>query len=175
MRIEVENLTSEGQTYERMYGADELQLDESRAQLTGETEVEGRASKRGDEIRIEGRIIAHAEVACDRCLKTVKAPLEVEFSESFMPRAFEGEAEDETELQKDDLNFSFYEGDAVELDELVREQLLLALPTRFVCREECKGLCPTCGADLNEETCGCAKSEVDPRWAALEKFKNRES
>jgi len=60
-----------------------------------------------------------------------------------------------------------YEGDAVDLDELVREQILLALPSRRLCREECKGLCPTCGADLNAGRCACEQREVDPRWSAL--------
>ncbi len=83
-------------------------------------------------------------------------------------------ADENVELQKDDLIRSVYEGDAVDLDELVREQILLALPTRTLCREECKGLCPECGANLNAGECDCAQKEIDPRWAALADLKKDE-
>ncbi len=58
-------------------------------------------------------------------------------------------------------------GEHVDLDDLVREQILLALPTRQLCRDDCKGLCPTCGANLNQTTCDCSAEEIDPRFAAL--------
>src|SRR5215213_1677197 len=75
------------------------------------------------------------------------------------------------ELQAEDLILSAYEGDAVDLDELVREQILLALPSRHLCREDCKGLCQKCGANLNDAPCSCEQGEVDPRWAALADLK----
>jgi uncharacterized protein len=175
MRIEVEKLTPEGAPFAHTYAEDDLPFDEDRARLVGETAVNGRASRHGEEVRVEGKIGSQVELACDRCLRPVAGPLEVEFRESFMPQALDAEARDERELHRDDLHLSIYEGDAVDIDELVREQLLLALPSRFVCREECKGLCLTCGADLNEGSCECPKGEIDPRWAALEEFKSRKS
>src|SRR5215213_1252628 len=78
---------------------------------------------------------------------------------------------EEVELQAEDLILSAYEGDAVDLDELVREQILLALPSRHLCREDCKGLCQRCGANLNNGPCSCEQGEVDPRWAALADLK----
>jgi uncharacterized protein len=75
------------------------------------------------------------------------------------------------ELQAEDLILSAYEGDAVDLDEVVREQLLLALPSRHLCREDCQGLCQKCGANLNDGHCSCEQGEVDPRWAALANLK----
>lgn len=174
MRIEVENLTASGEPFAHTYAEGELTLDEPRARLSGETRVEGRASRKGDEIRLAGRIRADIELNCDRCLSPTGTPAEVEFEESFTPPDDPASPDTERELQRDDLHVSFYEGDAIDLDELVREQLLLALPGRFVCREDCKGLCPTCGADLNAEGCGCAREETDPRWAALGKLKSSE-
>ena len=175
MRIEVEKLTREGEPFAHSYAEGDLSLDESRAHLRGETAVEGRASRNGEEVRLSGKISAGVEVLCDRCLRPVSGPLEVEFRESFTPLAAETRLKEETVLSKDDLHVSVYEGDSIDVDELVREQVLLALPARFVCRDDCKGLCPTCGADLNEEPCACPKGEIDPRWAALEELRSRES
>jgi uncharacterized protein len=173
MRIEVEKLTPAGETFAHRYAEGDLQLSEDGPRLSGEATVEGRASRKGEEIRLEGKVRASVEIACDRCLRPVTNPLEVEFMESFIPRAADERAKEETELKQADLHLSVYEGDSIDVDDLVREQVLLALPARFVCREDCKGLCPTCGADLNEETCACPQGETDPRWAALEELKSR--
>ena len=171
MRIEVENLTPAGESFAHAYGEGEISLDETRARLTGATSVEGRASRKGREVRLAGKIGAIFEMLCDRCLRPVEVPAEVEFQESFVPREDDARTEAERELLKDDLHLSVYDGDAIEVGDIAREQLLLALPARFVCREDCKGLCPQCGADLNAGACDCASREVDPRWAALGKLK----
>lgn len=171
MRIEVEKLSGEGEDFAHTYGEGDLTLEEGRSRLTGATGVEGRASRKGEEVRLKGRISAAVEVACDRCLRPVAGPLEVEFEESFIPVAADAREGEERELQAADLHVSVYDGESVDVDELVREQLLLALPARFVCREDCKGLCPACGADLNAGDCACPRQETDPRWAALAALK----
>jgi len=171
VRIEVENLTPAGEAFANTYGPGQLALEDERLRLTGETRVEGRASRKGEEVRLRGRVTAEAEVYCDRCLKPVAAPLEVEFETAFIPAAREVVKTENVELLPDELGLAAYEGDAVDLDDLVREQLLLSVPSRALCREDCRGLCPTCGADLNEGGCGCARTETDPRWAALAEWK----
>jgi uncharacterized protein len=176
VRIEVEKLTPAGEPFAHTYEPGELPLEEERLRLTGPARIEGRASRKEDEVRLRGRIAAEAEVLCDRCLKPVLAPLEVEFETAFVPAAAEAGKTENVELLAEELGLAAYEGDAVNLDELVREQILLAVPTRLLCREECRGLCPTCGADLNEGQCSCAQTETDPRWAALADWKKeRES
>ncbi len=171
MRIEVEKLTGPGEEFAHAYAEGELLLYEDAARLRGGTTVSGRASRKGDEVRLSGRIRAEVEVACDRCLRPVVLPLELEFKESFTPLSAEPGRGEETVLQAADLNFSVYEGDSVDVDDLVREQVLLALPARAVCTEQCQGLCPECGADLNAETCSCPGDETDPRWAGLAELK----
>jgi len=174
MRIEVENLTAAGEPFSHTYGPGEVDLGEEAAQVAGETSVTGRASKKGEEVRLRGSIRTTIEVGCDRCLAPQNSPLEVEFDTSFIPQsAADAEAEN-VELLPEHLVLAAYEGDAIDLDELVREQVLLAIPTRHLCREECKGLCPTCGADLNAAQCACEQREVDPRWAALADWKNKD-
>ena len=174
MRIEIERLDASGEAFAHRYAEGELSLDEETARLVGDASVGGRATRKGDEVRLRGRISASVEVHCDRCAAAIVAPLEIEFDTSFLPAEVERGAVENVELQAGDLDRSFYEGGEVDVDELVREQILLALPTRSLCREECRGLCPECGANLNEGACGCAAKEVDPRWAALADLKKDE-
>ncbi|HEU4594120.1 MAG TPA: DUF177 domain-containing protein [Pyrinomonadaceae bacterium] len=161
-----------GESFAHTYAPGELSLEDENVRLIGEASVEGRASRKRDEVKVKGIIRGAVEVACDRCLKPVAGALEVEFDAAFIPKERAASASENVELQEEDLAVSFYEGEAVNIDELVREQILLALPTRQLCREECLGLCPTCGKDLNAEQCSCQQGETDPRWAALADLKN---
>ena len=174
MQIEVENLSSTAKPFAHTYRPVEVELEEEGAQLVADAAVEGSATRKGEQVRLRGTIKTEVELLCDRCLAPERAPLEVEFDTSFVPQEVEAGKGENVELLADDLGLSAYEGDAVDLDELVREQILLALPLRHLCREDCKGLCPRCGADLNQKQCSCEQGEVDPRWAALADLKNRE-
>lgn len=174
MRIEVEGLTEAGKPFAHTYRPEEFALDEDEhARLTSPATVEGRASRKGEEVRLRGRINAEVEVLCDRCLAAVRLPLEVEFDAAFIPRELVARKTENVELLSEDMGLAAYEGDAVDLDELAREQLLLALPSRRLCREECKGLCPECGADLNAGQCSCEQGGTDPRWSALADLKDK--
>jgi uncharacterized protein len=73
-------------------------------------------------------------------------------------------------LHERDLDFAVYENEQIDIDEMVLEQLELELPSRVLCSEDCRGLCPQCGADLNVEQCDC-KAPIDPRWQALADIK----
>jgi uncharacterized protein len=74
---------------------------------------------------------------------------------------------DDLELSREDLEDFHFEGDSIDLTEILREQIVLALPMYPRCKEDCRGLCSVCGANLNLGECGCDRSEIDPRWAAL--------
>jgi uncharacterized protein len=74
-------------------------------------------------------------------------------------------------VRNDDLDVSIYDGEKIDLTDLVREQILLDLPTQILCQEDCKGLCQKCGANLNEVNCNCEENEIDPRWSALKNLK----
>ena len=173
MRIEVENLTEAARPFAKTYAPGEIELEEEQASLASEASVRGSARRKGEEVRLRGEIRAEVEVACDRCLSAVRVPLEVEFDTAFIPRAKAAGRAENVELLTEDMGLAAYDGDAVDLDELVREQIVLAIPSRRLCREECKGLCPTCGADLNAGRCACEQREVDPRWSALADLKDK--
>jgi len=171
MRIEVENLKEKAVAFSHSYAPGEVELEEEGARLVAPAEVGGEASLKGEEVRLRGAIKTEVELLCDRCAAPSVGPLEVEFDTRFIPQTKAAGETDNVELLPEDLGVAAYEGDAVDLDELVREQILLALPSRNLCREDCKGLCQKCGANLNAGDCSCEQGETDPRWAALADWK----
>jgi uncharacterized protein len=171
MRIEVENLTATATPFEHTYRAEEVELEEEAASVVSDVTVRGGATRKGEQVRLRGEIKTEVELLCDRCAAPRLTPLAVEFDTSFIPLEVEAVKAENVELQAEDLILSAYEGGAVDLDELVREQILLALPSRHLCREDCKGLCQQCGANLNAGHCSCEQGEIDPRWAALADLK----
>lgn len=119
----------------------------------------------GQELFFQGHVSGPVVGHCARCLEQYPFELETDFSVVLVPRGEMGTKE--SELTKDEVDLSTYEGDEVDLSPLVREQIILALPTRPLCKESCAGLCPTCGANRNVERCQCAESAGDLRRAAL--------
>ena len=118
---------------------------------------------------IEGHAETTVDVACSRCLEVTHLPIKSAFRYTFMP-ADEGLAGDR-ELSEEDLEFSYYRGDVIELDRIVFEQIILQIPMKVLCSENCKGLCPRCGANLNISVCGCKDDFVDERFAVLKSVK----
>jgi uncharacterized protein len=112
---------------------------------------------------IEGPVLGH----CARCLETYEFPLHKDFSLVLVPAPeTPSEAEDGEEV-----DLAYYSGDEVDLTPLVDEQIILALPTRPLCSDDCKGLCPSCGKNQNVETCTCSSEGGDPRLAVLRNLK----
>ena len=97
-------------------------------------------------------------------------PVDAQFKLQYLTR-LEYDSIQAVELEEEDLTFSVFDGEVIDIDELVREQVILAIPVRVLCREDCRGLCPTCGADRNFKECGCESAETDPRWAALKNLR----
>jgi uncharacterized protein len=128
----------------------------------------------GTELFLSGDVEAKATACCARCAEEFKLERHRAFRYVFAPKAI-GYDSDDAEQRSDDLEFSIYEGDDVDLTPLVREQVLLALTDRPLCREDCRGLCPQCGANLNESACGCRSEKFDPRLSVLRAIKVRRS
>jgi uncharacterized protein len=115
------------------------------------------------------------EVACSRCVGTVRLPFRERVQVTFLPRQqvprdLALDYSDEIEVTEDDVDLYPYDDDEVDLEPLLREQVILAVPFAPLCREDCKGLCTQCGVDLNQTNCGCERS-IDPRLAALKDLK----
>jgi uncharacterized protein len=128
-----------------------------------------------DRFRLVGSVVSELELPCSRCLEPLRLPVAAQFDLRYLPVS-KAAAESEREVEEDDLETSYYRDDEIDLTELLREQFYLALPMKPLCREDCQGLCPQCGTNLNTETCGCVPAWEDPRLAALKDLgKRRES
>src|SRR5438105_3973478 len=116
----------------------------------------------GDNVFVAGTFRGELQVACSRCINPVTIPIDETLRVTFMPRHAmpaeeddEPAAEDGPEVAEEDLDLFPYDGEAVDLEPLLREQFVLAVPYAPLCREDCKGLCPQCGIDRNTDTCHC--------------------
>jgi uncharacterized protein len=123
----------------------------------------------GMELFFEGQLSAPMVASCARCAEEFSAPHARPFRFVLAPRA--AADDDDGRLRTEDLEFSLYDGDQIDLAPLVAEQLILALPSRALCREDCRGLCPSCGTNLNLHECDCAQQARDPRLAVLRALK----
>lgn len=126
----------------------------------------------GTTLWVVGEVAAMVQLACSRCLKPFRSPIRSLFQLRYLPLEEMGKAA-EQELAAADLDVAFFQGDALDLALLAREQILLALPMQPQCRESCKGLCPRCGQDWNEGPCTCATDEPDPRLSVLQAWSER--
>jgi uncharacterized protein len=166
MRIEIENLENAGGNFSREYQTDELTFDEQDLRLVEPVRVSGRIRRKNEKVELRGKLATRVAVPCGRCLKVVEFPLAVEFSERFTP-AVAWKNEEQHELDPEDLDLAVFDGQGIELDDLVKEEIVLAMPGHTLCQEACKGLCPNCGNDLNESSCACAANQIDSRWEKL--------
>ena len=163
--------------------------------LVSSTELKASFRKVSGRVHVHGSFSATVTSPCKRCLKDVTVPVPVEFSLRMVPEGPARRDEDEDELphrgrrarstkhddeeakeagtfELDEVDAEPFDGKTIDLDPIVREQVLLALPVSVVCREDCRGLCSKCGQDLNEKDCGHAGvKEVDVRLAKLKDIK----
>ena len=171
MRIELDKLENGRGAFDHIYQPDELNPLDERVLLAGPAKVSGKVRVAGAEVFLEGNIEAKVEVECDRCLKNVELAVRPEFSLEYITE-HDYESTGVAELTEDLMSVSVFDGESIDLDEIVREQIVLAVPTRTLCSEDCKGICPTCGADRNTVACNCEESKIDPRWAALKDLRD---
>jgi len=121
----------------------------------------------GGEVRVKGKVETDLETDCDRCLAPTTYHVASEFDLFYQPAAVVA-GEDEIALNEGDAEIAFYELPGLELEQIVREQVLLQIPMQRVCKPECKGICPLCGVNRNEVSCQCEAHPGDDRWRALE-------
>lgn len=165
MQLELEKLDRGGE-FAHVYPPQNLSLEDRDLRLVEPVEVRGRVQRKGEEFEVSGTLKTKVEAPCARCLKPVVIPISAEFSERFVT-AVRWRSEGEHELAPEDLNLALFDGEAIDLDQLVREEILLGTPTQIFCREDCKGLCAVCGSDRNVAECACDSPPVDSRWEKL--------
>lgn len=158
--------------FAHVYSPQEIDLADETARVSGEIKISGTARRSSEIARLTGKLSGDLEIACSRCLLLTDFALDAFFDVDFVTAENYGSVNNETELTQTDLSVSLYNGDQINLDELVLEQILLNLPMHQLCREQCAGLCLTCGANKNINPCDCGAKDIDPRWSALKELKN---
>ena len=124
------------------------------------------------DIRLRGRLSTGLELPCARCLEPVRQEISRDFELLYRPLGADA-GRDELSVTDAEAEIGYYQGEGLMLEDVLREQVLLALPLKVTCREDCKGFCPQCGKNLNQERCSCSTEVEDPRWAALKEVRGR--
>jgi len=131
---------------------------------------EASIAKAGKTILIKGRVKTVLQLRCVRCLKEFSYPLSSSFDLTLLPLK-ETSLLEEAELSDDDMESNFFEGGEIHLSEIACEQIFLEIPLQPLCQEDCRGLCPVCGKDLNLSICDCRKEAFESGFSALRKWK----
>jgi len=172
MRIDVRELDVGPLNLSGEVALEDLKIESSEIRVLGRIWVTLIAEKHAGEVRVRGRFTAEIQLPCARCLEPVRVPLAAELDQFYRSHK-DHRLTGEIELQEKDTEIAFYFGDFIEVSDIIREQVLLGLPMKPICREDCKGLCPYCGKNRNLDACNCHSLFVDPRFAQLLKMKDR--
>lgn len=170
MIVDLAKLEGSHNRFDFSISADDLNLETDSVGLKSDIAVSCEISKNISKTDITGTISVATEIDCTRCLSPTEQPLAFNFTAAYLPSE-ELLKESEAELNAGDLDVDAFDGDELDLREVVREQILLNLPDQIFCRADCKGLCQKCGANLNLIDCSCVDTETDPRWATLKNLK----
>ena len=175
MKFRVEDIGGEGR--ERTLSREENWLEERLAgearrtfRFAGPIQIRLHLSRSGKVILMRSRVEAQVECICARCLTSFSRTLASEFKTLLKPKP-DFLPPEEVELSREDLETEFYEGEEIDVTPWVQDQILLTLPAKAICQEECRGLCPQCGQNLNRGTCQCSGKVIDPRFESLKNFR----
>ena len=158
--------------FARTFEPEDVTSDAGAYQIVAPVALEFDIHKDKDKFRLEGHLRTELELPCSRCLEPYRFVIDADFDQRYLP-ASAASSDPDREVQDDDLETSYYGDDQIDLAELMREQFYLALPMKPLCHDDCRGLCPQCGTNLNTGTCDCSPVWEDPRLAALKAIKEK--
>jgi uncharacterized protein len=180
MFIEIHELELHPIDFEEEIAPDVLDLGEDLRQV-GPLHTSGRAQLVEEQhgkhqivkdIRLDGSLTTRVELACARCLEPVLQEVKHKFDLLYRPQGADA-GKEELSVTAVEAEVGYYQGEGLLLEDVLQEQVLLALPLKAICRDDCKGLCPHCGKNLNVEQCACAEPVEDPRWSALKDIRGK--
>jgi uncharacterized protein len=148
------------------------QDDDPELEFSGAGPLTGRVhlSRHGKDVLVRGQIEGRLKLTCGRCLEAFELPIAADFDLLLAPGP-EPVSDKEEELSTPELDLDFYSDEIVDLEGIIKEQIILQIPLKPLCREDCRGLCPHCGADLNQGKCACSEAKFDSPFAALGRLK----
>jgi len=171
--IEIEDLKPEPLHVHHVFPVEEISFSHEDASLDEPVTADFILSHRDRDLRIDGTVNTAIRFRCSRCNKEFSRPFSTSFDLSYLPQPKWTNESAEIELKYEDMDVAYYDGLALDVDLMVLEQIELAIPMKFICQEDCKGLCYNCGADLNEGVCLCKNENPDPRLSVLLDFRKK--
>ncbi len=177
MRIRVDEIPDSGRFLRFQWGQEQLSPfmtpeDPFEIVLPKPLDVRIELQKQPDHVKVSGSVTGSVQVTCHRCLAPFLFPLE-ENIDLVMVREESLPQQDETELEEEELEFDFFDGEVIEMEHLVAEQVFLALPVKILCAQSCRGICPGCGRNLNDDPCTCSKETRSSFLTQLEEVKSK--
>ncbi len=169
--IDVMAIPEDGQELAVAVPSKAFSLESSDVHLRDPVAFRARISRAGGTVAVQGTVRATVEVPCVRCLDRVVIDVEEPINVVVLPTS-EMPGEEDHELTTGEMDF-YYANERLDVGAIIWDHLAVTIPIQPLCLPECKGLCPTCGANLNLESCECAAEEVDERLAALKKWRDR--
>jgi uncharacterized protein len=173
--IEIEDLKPEPLHFHHVYPIREINFSHKDAALNAPVATDFVLTHKDRDLHVDGTLKTAILYTCSRCAKEFSRPLATSFDLSYLPQPKWTNQSAEIELQYEDMDVAYYNGISFDVDLMVLEQIELAIPMQFVCRDDCKGLCYRCGADLNEGACLCKDEETDSRLSVLVDFKKKKT
>lgn len=173
MLLDLSTIRSPHTAIEEVYSPGAFRSEEDVYRVAEPVTLQFDVVKSDDRYQLTGQVKTVLELRCGRCLEPFLWPIDASFGLVYHPQST-NVGEGELEVEEEDLSTAFYERDEIDLGHLMREQFYLALPMKPLCREDCRGLCPSCGSNLNRDTCDCKREWADPRLAVLKALKDRQ-
>jgi len=165
LQVSISKIPAEGLELDEVVSPEVLALDPADVSAEGDGRFKGHVERAdGSSVHIRGHLNLKTSGPCARCLTNTPLEVDQELDLFFLPESeswSEHDDEEGAELQDRDLVVSFYKGDLIDLGAVIREHVLLAQPMKRLCREDCRGVCPSCGADLNVAPCACKPGARD--------------
>jgi uncharacterized protein len=170
MFLDVKDLAVRKVRIRKTYAPGSIDFGTNEVKQAEPLEVTATAELIEGQIRIAGELETKIEMVCARCLEPVIEEIHKDFDLFYQPLP-KGTRHEEERLKDDDTEIGFFEGEGLFLADVLKEQVLLSLPMKVICQSDCRGLCPSCGANLNHEECRCETHATDPRLAPLAQLK----
>ena len=172
MFIEIDDLDPEPLHVQHVFPMGDIAFSREDAALGSPVTVDFVLDHKGRDLHINGTVLTAIQLRCSRCNDEITREFSTGFELSYLPQP-EYQDDEEVELKYEDMDVAFYDGIALDVNLMVLEQIELAIPMKFVCREDCKGLCFQCGTNLNEGTCSCERNKINDRMGALIEFRKK--
>lgn len=170
--IAVDELRLHPVTIHKRYAVGELLTDDPDVERMGPVQIDGQATVAGDGLRIRGHIKGTIRPFCARCLEPIDTEVDTDLDLLYQP-ASDVQSGQEVEIHEADIELAFFTGAGIEVEDVAREQMLLAVPMQPLCQVGCRGLCPQCGKNLNQGLCSCPPRPIDDRWQGLQALKQK--